>query len=126
MIGNIRQDHRVIASHGLLYDEQYAKPTISQRENAMSEIAALQNPGYFYLNRSEPVPEKTVIVVGVPRSGTSMIASALRGIGISLGDTLDGAVMEDLELASALEANDQAALAFLIERRNKSLSNLGI
>jgi hypothetical protein len=84
----------------------------------MSEIAALQNPGYFYLNRSEPVSEKTVIVMGVPRSGTSMIASALRGIGISLGDILDGAVMEDLELASALEANDEAALAFLIERRN--------
>lgn len=84
----------------------------------MSEIAALQNPGYVYLNRSEPVSEKTVIIVGVPRSGTSMVASALRGIGISLGDMLDGAVMEDRELASALEANDQSALASLIQRRN--------
>lgn len=84
----------------------------------MSEIATLQTSGYAILNKQTADPQKTVVVVGVPRSGTSMIASALRAMGVSLGDVLDNAVMEDIDLSGALDRQDGEGLKQLIAARN--------
>lgn len=45
----------------------------------------------------------TVIVSGAARSGTSMVAAALDAAGVWLGDHLDGASFEDVDLAYAAE-----------------------
>lgn len=85
----------------------------------MVELVSLQNTGYCVLNQpTEASGQKTVSIVGVPRSGTSMIASALVSMGIHLGDQVDAAVLEDVEIAKALEASDAEQLEFLIRDRN--------
>jgi hypothetical protein len=47
--------------------------------------------------------EKTLIVLGAPRGGTSALAGALDKLGVFMGDNADGPVYEDLELASRME-----------------------
>ena len=61
----------------------------------------------------------TVIVVGVPRSGTSMVASTLHKLGVFMGNRTDKAVFEDVEIASAIESSDKKQLKSLIELRNR-------
>ena len=48
-----------------------------------------------------------------------MIASALRRLGIFLGDKADGAVMEDTEIARLIESGDTKGLERLIASRNE-------
>ena len=45
----------------------------------------------------------TIIVSGAARSGTSMVAAALDAAGLWLGDRLDGACFEDVDLACVAE-----------------------
>lgn len=82
---------------------------------------SLNNSGIAVLN-----PEKmdlgtsaTIIVVGIPRSGTSMVGSALSELGIHLGDEVDKAVFEDVEIAKAMENDDVMFLRSLINRKNE-------
>lgn len=85
----------------------------------MVELDSLQNTGFCVLNRpTQASVQKTVSIVGVPRSGTSMIASALVHMGIHLGDRVDAAVLEDVEIAAALEEADLVRLGFLVRDRN--------
>jgi hypothetical protein len=64
--------------------------------------------------------QKTIIVVGIPRSGTSMVASALECMGVFMGQYIDKAVYEDIAIAHALESGDLPKLEGLIESRNRS------
>lgn len=80
----------------------------------------LRNNGIAVLNGTA-VPEGdavTIIVVGVARSGTSMVASTLDKLGVSLGDTSDRAVFEDVRLARALEEKDIKGAKSIIECNN--------
>ena len=65
-----------------------------------------------------PVLPRTIIVTGVARSGTSMVARVLQSVGLYLGDELDDVVFEDNEFGTHFEAGDRAALAALIARRD--------
>lgn len=47
-----------------------------------------------------------IVVVGVARGGTSMIAGALSKLGVYMGDQADSPVFEDVLLANAMEASD--------------------
>jgi hypothetical protein len=81
----------------------------------------LINPGVVCLNQQDhAIAQKTIIVVGIPRSGTSMVASAMECLGVFMGQYIDKAVFEDIAIAHALESGDVAKLQSLIENRNRS------
>lgn len=77
----------------------------------------LQNSGIVILNESHAPTQTTVIVVGVPRSGTTMIAKALGKMGVFLGAELDPSISEDIRLANALERSPDS-LPGIIEAYN--------
>jgi hypothetical protein len=64
----------------------------------------LQNSGIVVLNDRPALQQSTVIVVGVPRSGTTMVAKALANLGVYLGADIDQSISEDMRLARALES----------------------
>jgi len=77
------------------------------------------NPKYRLLNPA-PVPagQRTYIVIGLGRSGTSFIASVLDYFGIFLGDKVRKDNLEDLRLTGPIEANDYAAARDVITDYN--------
>ena len=78
------------------------------------------NDGLMTVNpRAVPPASKTIIVTGVARSGTSMVAHALALGGVFMGRGLDGVVFEDTEIADALIGGDAEALARLAAARNE-------
>lgn len=64
----------------------------------------LQNDGMEVLNWRTLDRYATIIVVGVPRSGTTMAAKALEKLGVFLGSEIDAPVQEDQRLSRALES----------------------
>ncbi len=78
----------------------------------------LRNRGFSVLRATAPTDTATIIVVGVARSGTSMVASALRAMGVFLGDQVHDSVHEDIEIAAALEERNDRLLTELIDSRN--------
>lgn len=86
----------------------------------MSNGAGLKSDGAHFRNW-EPAEHRgapaTIIVVGVPRSGTSMVATCLQELGVPLGSA-DRAVREDLSIAQALESGDRPTLAERIAERD--------
>lgn len=84
----------------------------------MSDLDVLKNEGVLALNKPDPSPPlKTVIVLGVARGGTTMVASVLQALGVPMGEKL-GPVLEDVALSKAVEARDIARLKDIIARRD--------
>ena len=84
----------------------------------LSNLDALKNEGVLALNKPASAPsEKTVVVLGPARSGTTMVAAVLQALGIPMGEKL-GPVLEDVALSQAVEARDRARLQELVARRN--------
>ena len=86
----------------------------------MSDLKNLRNTGIVRIgpDNQAGVPA-TVVVVGVPRSGTSMAANALHDAGVFLGNEYEPGVFEDREVARALENDDMTSLNLLA--RNNDL-----
>ena len=82
-----------------------------------SQLTQLQNDGIGYTNLTECPDEATVIVVGAPRSGTSMIANALISLGVHMGDQTNDSVFEDLRIRNSF-LHDIAALPGIIQDYN--------
>jgi len=81
----------------------------------------LINSGIYIKNKAlENSKEKTIIVLGMARSGTSMVARVLNGMDVFLGNKIDQAVFEDVEIAESLEKGDLVSFKNLIQERNKS------
>jgi tetratricopeptide (TPR) repeat protein len=80
---------------------------------------SMRNPGVSVLNNAPANGTATIIVVGLPRSGTSMVAAVLDSLGVHLGSLADQAVFEDLEIITAIE-HDRASLPDIIDRYNES------
>jgi hypothetical protein len=77
------------------------------------------NLGFITRNAYRTYPDqKTIIVTGVARSGTSMVAHALSIGGMFMGLQLDDVVHEDTEIARALERRDHDALRRLVAGRD--------
>ena len=76
-------------------------------------LQALRNRGIALLNEAPAPSQRTVLVVGVPRSGTSMVANVLARLGVFMGETCDNAVFEDVRLAGALE-NSKGDVASIV------------
>lgn len=84
----------------------------------MSDLDVLKNKGILALNRSDPPSvEKTIIVLGAARGGTSMVAAVLQALGVHMGEKL-GPVLEDVALSEAVEARDMVRLEEIVARRN--------
>ncbi|MFC4252580.1 sulfotransferase [Sinimarinibacterium flocculans] len=88
-------------------------------EVSESPLAALRNDGLCVLNAARPPARRTLVVAGLARSGTTMVAGALHHLGIDMmGGAAANAVYEDLELSRALEAGDTGPIRRLVAIRN--------
>jgi hypothetical protein len=76
------------------------------------------NDGIVHLNSQDFAP-KTIIVLGVARGGTSMVAKTLHLAGVSMNSNV--VTYEDLDLGNAIEQDDKETVLKLIDTRNKSL-----
>ena len=66
-------------------------------------------------------PHRTVVVMGVARSGTSMIAKVLETLGLFMGENQTKGSLEDKEISSLLEGfSTEQEFAKLIKERNNS------
>lgn len=80
----------------------------------------LSNDGLLILNPDNPVaPRRTLIVLGLARSGTTMVASALHHLGVPMCDR-PNIVYEDSALSEAMESGDDDRLQQLIEQKNRA------
>ncbi len=68
---------------------------------------------------------RTFIVTGAHRSGTSLVASILRQIGIFMGSDINDIVHEDEAFGRVLEARDRDGLKRLIGERNAAYGTWG-
>ncbi|HVC60895.1 MAG TPA: hypothetical protein VND19_11105 [Acetobacteraceae bacterium] len=88
----------------------------------------LVNKG-FIVDRPDPGPPgragRTFIVTGLYRSGTSLVASVLRQVGIFMGSEINDIVHEDEAFARVLEARDRDGLKRLIGERNAAYGTWG-
>lgn len=66
--------------------------------------AELVNRGFLRVRDAAIGDTATILVVGLPRSGTSMVASILKTLGVFIGTEIDGAVFEDREIAAAIDS----------------------
>lgn len=94
----------------------------NSRGNPKEELI---NHGILRTQEVEPTDKATAVVVGLPRSGTSMVAAVLKSLGVFIGEQVDAAVFEDREMAAALGPGNAERLAQLIAERNAAHSLWG-
>jgi hypothetical protein len=84
------------------------------------DYVSAPNSGVIQIGDAVPNPDEpcTLIVTGVARSGTSMLASVLQIGGVFMGQHLYDVVMEDAEILHALHGGHEALLRRVIERRD--------
>jgi hypothetical protein len=78
----------------------------------------LLNYGFVRTQDAAPGDSATIIVVGLPRSGTSMVASVLKTLGVFMGQQIDNAVFEDREIATAIDSDTVDRFAEIVAARN--------
>ena len=88
----------------------------------LEEHTDLANTGVFCLNAPPEglcgLQQKTLLVLGAPRGGTSAIAGALSAMGIYMGRGASAPVFESLALANAIESDDRELAREIIESFN--------
>jgi len=84
------------------------------------DLSKLDNTGFLRINWPGPPPaERTLIVLGVARSGTTMVSGALHHLGIDMGmGGKPNTVYEDVALSEAVEGKDTNRLKSLIAQKN--------
>ncbi|WP_201633935.1 hypothetical protein [Psychrobacter immobilis] len=88
----------------------------------MMGIELLNNSGIKYIG-SESVlqaTEKTIIVVGVARGGTSLVAGTLSNLGVFSGTLSSAPVFEDVRLSSAFESGNLKLAEQVISEYDRS------
>jgi len=78
----------------------------------------LVNRGLIEINPAPVGAQATLAVVGLTRSGTSMLSSLLQSLGVFMGSAVDKAVFEDVEVAKFIDNEDFAGLKSFITKRN--------
>ncbi|WP_419655294.1 uncharacterized protein Dvar_43730 [Desulfosarcina variabilis str. Montpellier] len=87
----------------------------------MKKYDLLENKGFLRIGeQQEETDEKTIVVVGLARSGTSIIAGALSHLGVFMGNRAMPPVFEDMNLSSAIENNDHDSVRQVIDTYNSS------
>jgi len=67
----------------------------------------------------------TIIITGVARSGTSLVAAVLKEAGVFLGEFLHDIVHEDAQILEMLRRHDMASLKTMIQERNAGHAQWG-
>lgn len=84
------------------------------------DIDLLANKGIEVLGSLENKHQKPIIVVGVARGGTSLIAGILENLGLFMGDKSCKPVFEDVHLSSFFEdGNDKKVAEIISEYQRK-------
>lgn len=97
-----------------------SRKDIDESPSGVSPAQTDENYGFRVLHgNAAALSCKTVIVLGVERGGTSMVAGSLAKLGIYMGDTIS-AVYEDPQFAHYLKTNDKTKARQLIAARNGS------
>ena len=78
----------------------------------------LVNKGLIEINPAPLGSTATLAVVGLTRSGTSMLSALLQELGVFMGAAVDKAVFEDIEVARFLDSGDFAGLKAFAAKRN--------
>ena len=85
-------------------------------------LDAFRNQGVVRLNEPRPDGDaagaRTILVTGVARSGTSMVAQVLNHCGLNMGDQHDRVVFEDQLAHDAMASNDPEALRRYVRDRD--------
>ena len=79
---------------------------------------SLVNRGLAEINAVPFDGQATLAVVGLARSGTSMLSALLQDLGVYMGDAVDKAVFEDVEVAGFIDKGDFKGLAEFAAARN--------
>jgi hypothetical protein len=82
-------------------------------------IEKLFNYGIKSFNNTTKSKQKTIIVIGTARGGTSMIAGILYHLGIPMGGATEP-VFEDVRLASAFETENEERIKKIVDEYNSS------
>lgn len=95
------------------------------RSNPAIDVSALRNNGMLRVREEKSPPaERTFIVIGVARGGTTMVSRALHDMGVHMGDRIS-AVVEDVEVFRPMEDGDTDALRQIVARRNAKYPKWG-
>ena len=87
----------------------------------MKNIDLLTNKGFHIIGeKHEDTAKKTIVVVGLARSGTSLIAGALSHLGVYMGAMAKPPVFEDINLSSAVENKNHDRVRQIIDTYNSS------
>ena len=95
------------------------KPLRKKKLTPLSDIENLRNDGVVILGDDDRPASRTIIIVGLPRSGTSMPAKALYDLGVWMGDRIDQAVFEDVRIAEALEKKTEDLCGIIEDYNNR-------
>jgi len=88
------------------------------RINAAVNIGVFANKTDSSARPYKTGTKKTIIVTGIARSGTSMIASMLQEAGLFIGEFLYDVVNEDAQILEFLRSGNKELLKTLIAQRN--------
>lgn len=91
---------------------------------SMHDMSDMVNPGVHLVTSPNRDP-RTLIVLGVPRGGTTMIAGVLHHLGIYMGESGNRANLEDIPLADAVEAEDIDSVREVLRQRDASFDVWG-
>ena len=73
---------------------------------------------HILLNPAPLLPQGTVAVTGMGRSGTTMVTRVLAALGLPLGPDASANFLEEPQIVSLLKANDMAGFAALCRARD--------
>ncbi|WP_444903963.1 hypothetical protein ACJJIU_01545 [Microbulbifer sp. CnH-101-E] len=79
---------------------------------------SLINKGVMVTTPPVKIVDKTIVVIGVARGGTSIVAGALNALGLHMGDRCHSPVFEDLRLSLALEGRSEERLVDVVREYN--------
>jgi hypothetical protein len=86
----------------------------------MNKIKLLENSGIKFIGNTETLKKdnKTLVVLGVARGGTSLVSGALSKLGLFGGEESTAPVFEDTKLAGAYENKDYKLAKRIINEYN--------
>ena len=88
--------------------------------NSAQKSGNQSNPGIIIFRTSENPTEaqKTIVITGPSRSGTTMMAQIVKTLGIHLGDAVDVNLLEDIEIRNASKSGDVESMKRILSERN--------
>jgi len=91
----------------------------------IGQLQELSNSGLKIVGKPSSAEEKTIVVLGMARGGTSAVSGALSKLGVFMGKTSGEPIFEDIHLASPIEANDPTKAGKIIEQYNSDYNTWG-